>query len=88
LAQSFGVCSRERNGRIAVWEGIETPILGLHSIEECRPLVGDETVERILAKASALQDLHIVNISSTQYGGSAVHLRVDKDWRFIAREIK
>jgi trehalose synthase len=55
-------------------ERIETPTLGLHSIEEYRPLVGDETVDRILAKASALQDLHIVNISSTQYGGGVAEI--------------
>jgi len=53
---------------------IETPTLGLHSIEEYRPLVGDETVDRILAKASRLQDLHIVNISSTQYGGGVAEI--------------
>jgi trehalose synthase len=53
---------------------VETPTLGLHSIEEYRPLVGDETVDRILAKASALQDLHIVNISSTQYGGGVAEI--------------
>ena len=52
----------------------ETPTLGLHSIEEYRPIVGDETVNRILAKASELQDLHIVNISSTQYGGGVAEI--------------
>ena len=55
-------------------ERIETPTLGLHSIEEYRPLVGDETVNRILAKASRLQDLSIVNISSTQYGGGVAEI--------------
>jgi trehalose synthase len=58
----------------AMQERIETPTLGLHSIEEYRPLVGDETVDRIVAKASALQDLHIVNISSTQYGGGVAEI--------------
>lgn len=55
-------------------EIIETPTLGLHSIEEYRPLVGDETVDRILAKAAALQDLQIANISSTQYGGGVAEI--------------
>src|SRR5215470_5193899 len=55
-------------------ERIDTPTLGLHSIEEYRPLVGEETVNRILAKASELQDLHIVNISSTQYGGGVAEI--------------
>jgi trehalose synthase len=53
---------------------IGTPTLGLHSIEEYRPLVGDATVNRILAKASALQDIAIVNISSTQYGGGVAEI--------------
>jgi len=55
-------------------ERLETPTLGLHSIEDYRPLVGDETVSRILAKASRLQDLHVVNISSTQYGGGVAEI--------------
>src|SRR5215471_9612574 len=59
---------------LAIGEAMETPTLGLHSIEEYRPLVGDETVDRILAKASVLEDLHIVNISSTQYGGGVAEI--------------
>jgi len=31
-------------------------------------------VDRILAKASALHDLDIVNISSTQYGGGVAEI--------------
>ena len=58
----------------AMQERIETPTLGLHSIEEYRPLVGDETVNRILAKAAQLQDLSVVNISSTQYGGGVAEI--------------
>jgi len=55
-------------------EQLETPTLGLHSIEDYRPLVGDETVSRILAKASRLQDLPVVNISSTQYDGGVAEI--------------
>jgi trehalose synthase len=51
-----------------------TPTLGLHSIEEYRPLVGEGAVDRILAKASALQDVRIVNVSSTQYGGGVAEI--------------
>jgi trehalose synthase len=53
---------------------LHTPSLGLHSIEEYRPLVGSETVDRILAKAGALRDLSIVNVSSTQYGGGVAEI--------------
>jgi hypothetical protein len=60
--------NRLRSSR-SVEENGETPTLGLHSIEEYRPLVGDETVNRILAKASELQDLHIVggNVGGIRY---------------------
>jgi trehalose synthase len=53
---------------------LATPSLGLHSIEEYRPLVGAETVDRILAKAAGLRDLRIVHISSTQYGGGVAEI--------------
>ncbi|GBE00092.1 trehalose synthase [bacterium BMS3Abin07] len=38
-------------------------------VEDYERYVGAETVERILRKAGPLQDLHIVNINSTYYGG-------------------
>lgn len=38
-------------------------------VEDYERYVGAETVERILRKAKPLQDLHIVNINSTYYGG-------------------
>jgi trehalose synthase len=53
---------------------VTTPSLGLHSIEDYRPLVGADTVDRVLAKAAALSDLHVVNISSTQYGGGVAEI--------------
>jgi trehalose synthase len=45
-----------------------------HRVEDYAPLVGDATVERILKKAEQLSDLHIVNISSTLYGGGVVEI--------------
>ena len=53
---------------------MSTPTLGLHSIEEYRPLVGAEVVDRILGKAAKLQDFTIVNVSSTQYGGGVAEI--------------
>ena len=35
----------------------------LTSVEDYEPLVGAETVERILKTAESLRDLHVVNIS-------------------------
>lgn len=62
------------SSRFLKQEDAEIPTLGLHSIEEYRPLVGNETVDRILAKVSELRDLRIVNISSTQYGGGVAEI--------------
>ena len=46
----------------------------LTSVEDYEPLVGAETVERILKKAERLRDLHVVNINSTYYGGGVAEL--------------
>ena len=43
-------------------------------IEDYRPLIGAEAVERILKKAKPLQDLHVVNVNSTYYGGGVAEL--------------
>jgi trehalose synthase len=40
-------------------------------IEDYEPLVGPETVGRILKKAKALEGFHVANINSTYYGGGA-----------------
>ncbi len=48
--------------------------VSLPSVEDYASLVGAETVERILAKARRLRDLHIVNINSTYYGGGVAEL--------------
>jgi trehalose synthase len=41
----------------------------LTRVEDYDALIGGEAVERILEKAAALHDLHIVNVNSTYYGG-------------------
>ena len=43
-------------------------------IQDYEPLVGAEIVERIRAKAKPLQDLHVVNVNSTYYGGGVSQL--------------
>ena len=46
----------------------------LISIEDYEPLIGAETVERLLAKVEALRDIHIVNVNSTYYGGGVAEI--------------
>jgi trehalose synthase len=46
----------------------------LASVQDYEPLVGAEAIERILKKAERLSDLHIVNVSSTYYGGGVAEL--------------
>jgi trehalose synthase len=43
-------------------------------IEDFRPLIGDEAVDRILAKAERLKGLRVLNMSSTYYGGGVAEL--------------
>jgi len=43
-------------------------------IEDYKPLIGAETVERIKKKARSLRDMHIVNVNSTYYGGGVSQL--------------
>jgi trehalose synthase len=52
----------------------QTATLGSHSLNDYAPLVGLETVERILAKAAHLRGLHVVHISSTFYGGGVAEI--------------
>ena len=44
------------------------------SVETYEPLIGGETVERILKKAEKLSDIHIVNVNSTYYGGGVAEI--------------
>jgi trehalose synthase len=46
----------------------------LTTVEDYEPLVGAETVERVLTKAGPLRDLHVVNINSTYYGGGVAEI--------------
>ncbi len=46
----------------------------VHGVEDYAPLVGDETVERILRRSRQLSNFHVVNINSTFYGGGVVEI--------------
>jgi trehalose synthase len=46
----------------------------LTTVEDYGPLVGAETVERILMKARRLRDMHVVHVNSTYYGGGVAEL--------------
>jgi trehalose synthase len=48
--------------------------IGLISVEDYEELIGPRAVERIVKKAHALRDLHVVNVSSTYYGGGVAEL--------------
>jgi trehalose synthase len=43
-------------------------------VDDYEPFIGPETVQRIKEKARPLQDLHVVNINSTYYGGGVAAL--------------
>jgi hypothetical protein len=55
-----------RSDHMAVSHGFSLP-----SVTDYEPLLGAESVERILHKAHRLLDLHVVNVSSTYYGRHA-----------------
>ena len=66
----------------------------LVKIEDYEPLIGGETVARIIRKAQRLRGLRVVNISSTFYGGGVAEilssatllarsLGIRADWRLI-----
>jgi trehalose synthase len=46
----------------------------LITVEDYEPLVGAETVERIMRKTWQLRDLHVANVNSTYYGGGVAEL--------------
>ena len=54
----------------------EAPRSAFHlpSAEDYEPLVGAETIARILKKAEALRDLHVLNVNSTYYGGGVAQI--------------
>jgi trehalose synthase len=43
-------------------------------IEDYAPLVGSETIERLIKKARPLRHLHVANVNSTYYGGGVAEL--------------
>ena len=43
-------------------------------LEDYEPFVGEEAIRRIEEKAQPLQDLHVVNVNSTYYGGGVAEL--------------
>lgn len=47
---------------------------GIVQVEDYERFVGAETVERIKRKAKPLQNLHVVNVNSTYYGGGVAQL--------------
>jgi trehalose synthase len=53
---------------------IEAPLLGLHSLEDYRPLIGSESVDRIADKAKRLSRYRITHVSSTFYGGGVAEM--------------
>ncbi|MCB2060580.1 MAG: glycosyltransferase [Novosphingobium sp.] len=46
----------------------------LLSVETYEPLIGSEAVERIMSKAERLNDLHVINVNSTYYGGGVAEI--------------
>jgi trehalose synthase len=48
--------------------------LRLPSVEDYESLIGAEAVDRILGKAHALRDLHVVHVNSTHYGGGVAQI--------------
>lgn len=43
-------------------------------IKDYEPMVGAETIERIMKKAKTLRNLHVANVNSTYYGGGVAEL--------------
>ncbi|MGC1860981.1 MAG: glycosyltransferase [Methylocystis sp.] len=58
---------------MAMSQGFSSPFK-LISVDDYEPLVGGETVERILRKASRFRDLHVVHVNSTYYGGGVAEI--------------
>jgi trehalose synthase len=43
-------------------------------VEDYEPLVGSETVTRVLEKAKPLRNVHVAHVNSTYYGGGVAEL--------------
>ncbi len=50
------------------------PAFELTRVEDYEPHIGAEAVDRILRKAELLDDLHVVHINSTYYGGGVAEI--------------
>jgi trehalose synthase len=46
----------------------------LPTVEDYAPLIGEQSTDRLLRKAAALRDLHLVNVNSTYYGGGVAEI--------------
>lgn len=46
----------------------------LHTVADYEALIGADAIQRILEKAHAFRDMHIVNINSTYYGGGVAEI--------------
>jgi trehalose synthase len=53
---------------------IDEPQFKLISVEDYEPLIGADTVDRVLSKARRLSGLHLLNINSTYYGGGVAEI--------------
>lgn len=60
----------------------------LPKVEDYERLVGAEVVERVLQKAELLQDHHMVNVSSTYYGGGVAELLSSETLLFNSLGVK
>src|SRR6516164_6326533 len=73
----FGVFSLQlylASGRCYMTVAANIPLFKSSTVDDYEPLVGAETIERILQKASRLRDLHVVHVNSTYYGGGVAEL--------------
>lgn len=56
------------------WTVENPPSFAIPTVENYEALIGSQAVDRISAKAERLNDLHVVNINSTYYGGGVAEL--------------
>lgn len=57
-----------------VWKANKPVEHELPTLEQYEKLIGSRTVDRIMSKVERLRDLHIVNVSSTYYGGGVAEI--------------
>jgi trehalose synthase len=53
---------------------VATSDFRLASVHDYAPLIGDAAVERILAKAECMRDIHVAHVNSTYYGGGVAEI--------------